>query len=73
VVVTWAVVVTWLVVTPVAGAVDAAAEEALAIWLRTVWLNVPDMPVKANLAEKERYGFPGDDGLAKLVDEKRMK
>lgn len=51
VVVTWVVVVRWLVVVATGAEV---AEEVLAIWLSTVWLNVPDMPAKVNLAEKER-------------------
>lgn len=39
----------------------------------TVELNVPDIPAKVNLAEKERYGFPGDVGLVRVREEKRMK
>jgi hypothetical protein len=56
-----------------AVAVERGAEVALAIWLRTVWLNVPVIPANVNLEENERYGFVGEVGFAKVAEEKRMK
>lgn len=52
--------------------VELELEEALEIWACTVELKVPVIPLKENLAEKERYGFAEPVWVSE-VEEKRIK